>query len=158
MDDLPLRTNYSLKNCAKHAITMTSLSMEELAQANPSTSFVHAYPGIVKTGLMRDFNAVTRAAMGALFSLASPWMVPLEESGERHLFAATSVQYPARGVGATSGVSPGSDGSPGAGAYLLNWDGVPRGNLQVLEKYRQDGVREQVWKHTLGVFKDVCGN
>jgi hypothetical protein len=67
LDDLSLKKNYSLRNCAKHAITMTSLSMEHLALIYSTTSFVHACPGVTKTGLMRDFGAITRTAVSFSF-------------------------------------------------------------------------------------------
>ncbi|KAL3458078.1 hypothetical protein BJX64DRAFT_267402 [Aspergillus heterothallicus] len=144
LEDLPLKDNYSLKNCAKHAITMTSLSMEELARANPAVSFVHSYPGVVKTGVLRDFNPFVQALMSVLFFLAKPWTVPLEDSGERHLYAAT-------GVPKTRAIGEGS-GKP----YLVSWDGEPRGNQNVLGLYREKKIGPVVWKHTQDMFRRIC--
>ncbi|KAL2828382.1 hypothetical protein BJY01DRAFT_228435 [Aspergillus pseudoustus] len=124
---------------------MTSLSLEQLAKANPAVSFVHSYPGVVKTGLLRDFGALAQALVNVLFFLARPWTVPLEESGERQLYAAT-------GVPRNRAVGEGS-GRP----YLVSWDGEPRGNQNVLGLYREKKIGEVVWKHTRDVFRQVCG-
>ncbi|KAL2853173.1 hypothetical protein BJX68DRAFT_52840 [Aspergillus pseudodeflectus] len=144
LEDLALKENYSLKNCAKHAITMTSLSLEELAKANPAISFVHTYPGVVRTGLLRDFNPVTQFLMNVLLFIAKPWTVPLEDCGERHLFAATGVPR-ARTIGEGSGRP-----------YLVSWDGEPRGNQNVLGLYREKKIGPVVWKHTQDVFRRIC--
>ncbi|KAJ5662526.1 uncharacterized protein N7477_010142 [Penicillium maclennaniae] len=157
LDDLSLKSTYSLRNAAKHAITMTSLSMQELAASHPEVSFVHAYPRVVKTGLMRGFGTVTRVAMNAMLVLAKPWLVPLSESGDRHLYAAL-----ARGShrGASTGggdVVPGADGVKGIGAYLLRWDGSAARNQKLLQEYRQNDTGKLVWEHTVGVFESICG-
>jgi hypothetical protein len=154
LDDLPLKNNYSLGNCANHATTMNSLAMEELAASHPATSFIHAYPGGVNTGLLDKM--LGRLGSNALAFLARPWMVPLDQSGERHLYAATSSTYPSRDRKADEAVS-GSDGTKGSGAYLLSWDGSVTGNQKILNEYRSDGTRKTVWEHTLGVFESVCG-
>ncbi|KAL4862891.1 hypothetical protein BDV12DRAFT_178210 [Aspergillus spectabilis] len=143
--DLPLKNNYTLRNAAKHAITMTSLSMEVLARENTSVSFIHSYPGIVKTGVMRDMGVIGRTLMNALFVIAKPLTVPLEESGERHLFAA-------------AGVPKNAAGGEGAGKpYLVSWNGEPRGNESVLSEYREKKTGETVWEHTVDVFQSICG-
>ncbi|RAH69908.1 short-chain dehydrogenase/reductase [Aspergillus aculeatinus CBS 121060] len=145
LDDLPLQTHYSLRNCAKHATTMTSVAMEHLAAAYPQVSFVHSFPGLVRTRLDRDFGTVTKCALAAVMVLAKPWETPLGESGERHLFAATGLRFPARGLGQNGGreVAQGSDGDAGSG--------------ELMRQYRAGGVRERIWKHTLDVFAAVRG-
>lgn len=157
LDDLSLKTHYSLRNAAKHAITMTTLSMQELAAAHPATSFIHAYPGAVKTGIMREFGAVTRVAMSAMFVLAKPWMVPLTESGDRHLYAATSPRFPPRAANGVGDAAPGADRIKGSGAYLLHWDGTNVGNQKVLEEFRKNQTGKLVWEHTVGVVESICG-
>ena len=157
LDDLDLKTHYSLRNCAGHAITMNTLFMQELAATHPSTTFIHAYPGGVKTGIMREFGPVTRAAINALAFLAKPWMVPIEESGQRHLYASTSPKFPPQAAGVTDEVAKGADGQNGSGAYLLTWDGTTTGNQKVLEAARQAKTGKLVWKHTWGIFESICG-
>lgn len=157
LDDLSLKTQYSLRNAAKHAITMTSLSMQELAASHPATSFIHAYPGAVKTGITREFGPVARVAINAMMALAKPLMVPLSESGERHLYAATSPRFPPRGLSGAAGAASGADGTAGSGAYLLHWDGSTVGNQKVLQEFRKNETGKLVWTHTTGVFESICG-
>ncbi|KAL4902291.1 hypothetical protein BDW74DRAFT_62736 [Aspergillus multicolor] len=139
IDDLALKRNYSLSNARTHAITMTSLSLSHLAKANSAVSFTHSFPGVVKTGVIREMGFVTRMVIKAGWVLARPWMVPIEESGERHLFA---------GVGLK-----GSAGKP----HLVGADSEPRANWGVIERYEAEGVGEGVWRHTGDVFGEVCG-
>ncbi|CBF84160.1 uncharacterized protein ANIA_02715 [Aspergillus nidulans FGSC A4] len=138
-DDLSLKSNYSLANARTHAITMTSLSVTELAQSNPSISFTHSFPGVVKTGVIRELGLLGRTIARAGWALARPWMVPIEESGERHLFAAVDQR--------------GEAGQP----HLVGSDSEPRGNWNLLEEFKAKKVGEDVWRHTLNVFEEVCG-
>lgn len=163
LTDLPLKTHYSLKNCAKHAITMNSLAMEHLASAasHPQISFVHSFPGIVGTRITRGLGSVTGLAVNALMVLAKPWEVSVEESGERHLYAATSprfapgAQASGTGVSRTDDVAQGSDGHLGSGFYRLAADGETFAPSRVMQQYREDGTREMVWKHTLDLFAGI---
>ncbi|KAJ5962862.1 hypothetical protein N7501_007803 [Penicillium viridicatum] len=157
MNDLSLKDNYSLRNCANHAITMTSLSMEELASSHPSISFVHAYPGIVKTSILRDNGFLMKTALNALFFLFSPMTVGLEESGERHAYAGTNPSFAPRGSKGGNDTVIGSDGVQGSGSYLVGSDSATVSNQKVLEGYRADGTRASVWKHTLDIFKSIRG-
>ncbi|KAL5000775.1 hypothetical protein BDV10DRAFT_161370, partial [Aspergillus recurvatus] len=138
-DDLSLKSNYSLANARTHAITMNSLSLIELARSNPAISFTHSFPGVVKTGVIRELGVVARMVTRAGWALAQPWMVPIEESGERHLYAAV-------GLG-------GEAGKP----HLVGSDSEPRGNWTLLEEFKAKKVGEEVWRHTLDVFGEVCG-
>ncbi|RDW64360.1 uncharacterized protein DSM5745_09771 [Aspergillus mulundensis] len=158
LDDLSLKHRYSLRNCAKHAITMNSVSMEHLALAYPQISFMHTFPGIVKTRLNRDFGTAARLAISALMVLARPWEIPLEESGERHLYAATSPRFPARMYkGGGTDAAEGSEGYPGSGFYRLSSTGSTYKSSRIMQAYREDGVRDVIWKHTLDVFAKVRG-
>ncbi|CAG7927419.1 unnamed protein product [Penicillium olsonii] len=157
LNDLSLKENYSLRNCANHAITMTSLSMEELAASYPATSFVHAYPGLVKTSLVRDNGSLMKLALNAMFFLLTPMNVPLEESGERHLYAGTNPSFAPQVSTGGEDVAIGSDGVQGSGSYLVGSDSATVSNQKVLEGYRADGTRASVWKHTLDIFKGIRG-
>ncbi|KAE8381492.1 short-chain dehydrogenase/reductase [Aspergillus bertholletiae] len=158
LQDLSLKTHYSLRNCAKHAITMNSLSMEHLASSYPQVSFIHSFPGIVKTSLGRDSHPITKLALNALMVLAKPWEVPFEESGERHLYAATSPRFPPQSCKDNGNdTAEGSDGHTGSGFYRLGSDGSTYKPSKVMEEYRRDGVRDNIWKHTLDIFANVRG-
>jgi len=152
LDDLSLKSHYSLSACANHATTMNSLIVEELATANPKVSFVHTYPGFVKTNLARSFGSLY-----SVFSFAiTPFAVPLGESGERHLYAATSKTFPPLEK-PDAEASIGSTGVKGSGAYLLHWNGESTGKEKLLKEYRAQGVGKKIWEHTLDVFDKICG-
>jgi hypothetical protein len=38
----------------------------------------------------------------------------------------------------------------------LEWDHREVGNEKMLKRYREEGVADRVWKHTLDVYKTVC--
>lgn len=156
LDDLALKKNYGVLNVLKHATTMNSFAAEELAKANPGTSFIHAYPGMVKTNIAQGFGPTMRFIMSGAMTVFSPFAVGLQESGERHLYAATSSAYSPRAKANESSVS-GIDGEKGSGAYRLNWDGSVIGKDSVLKEYRSQGVGKKIWDHTLEVFEKVCG-
>ncbi|KAI9849119.1 MAG: hypothetical protein M1837_005349 [Sclerophora amabilis] len=157
LDDLALKANYSLGKCATHAGTMNSFAAEELAAANSSTTYIHAYPGFVKTNLSRGLGPIMKAATEGILMLVKPWSVPLGESGERHLYAATSKSYPPKSQPEESAVV-GSAGEKGSGAYLISWDGTPCGKDKIMKEYRTQGVGRQIWEHTLDEFHRICGS
>ncbi|MCJ1382097.1 hypothetical protein MMC17_005209 [Xylographa soralifera] len=156
LDDLSLKTHYSLSSCATQACTMNSFAAEELATANPGTTFIHAYPGIVKTNIGRGLGSVMKFAAESLTMLFRPFTVPLGESGERHLYAATSTSYSPKAKPDDSAVV-GSAGVKGSGAYLISWDGSPCGKDKTMKEYREQGIGKQILDHTQDVFNKICG-
>lgn len=153
IDNLDLKEGFSLSKAADHATTMTSFAFEEAAKTNPRTSFVHAFPGLVKTGFFKETGAMVRLGTRLLLALSSPWAVDITESGERHLYAATSGVYPARekdGGVETGGesIKKGSDGEVGNGAYLIGSDGERSANDKVLKELRGRGAGKTIWEHT----------
>ena len=164
LSNLDLKTNFSLGSAANHAITMTDLAFEELAKTNPTVSFVHAFPGGVKTGWIKEASFAIRAASSLAYTLGSPWMIPIRESGERHLYAATSAQYPSNegneaavDVGSEA-VMKGSAGEMGSGAYLVGSANEFRANEGVLNGLRMKGAGPMILEHTLSTFKNVRGS
>lgn len=163
-DNLDLKRDFSLRKAAAHAITMTDFTFEEMAKKSPSVSFVHAYPGAVKTGFAKEAGFAVRAASQVALALLSPWTVGIEESGERHLFAATSAAYPPRagqrcGVEVREGeVKKGSAGQVGSGAYLIGSDGDVRANEKVLKELRSKDAGAKIWEHTMEMFERVRGS
>ena len=155
LDDLSLKTHYSLRNCAKHAITMNSLSLEHLAASFPRTSFIHSFPWLVRTRLGRDFGSFAKLGLNALLLLAKPWEIPLRESGERHLYAATCPRFSPRHGNKDIDLAEGSDGNLGSGFYRVASDGSTYKASFVMQRYREDGVPSKIWHHTQGVFRKV---
>jgi NAD(P)-dependent dehydrogenase (short-subunit alcohol dehydrogenase family) len=155
--DLDLKHNFSLLNAYKHSITMTSLSMEHLANTHPSVSFIHVYPGLVGTNIYTNsFPApISTFYNYVMWPFMWPFSVNLSESGERHLFHLSSARYPAKHAIASQGVpvetadvATGTNGEIGSGAYLLNWKGEVRPSTKVLAQYREQRIPGLVWDHT----------
>lgn len=143
LDDLSLKTHYSAGNALKHATTMNSLMASHLAALNPGTAFVHMSPGMVKTNMLQNMGVPSWINTLAAF-LLTPFCVPIKESGERHLYAATSSAFAPKGNG-------------GRGSYLLDWGDGEVGNERVLKRLGEEGVAEKVWGHTREVYERVCG-
>jgi NAD(P)-dependent dehydrogenase (short-subunit alcohol dehydrogenase family) len=156
-DDLDLKHNYNIVSCAMHSVTMTSLAMEHLA-ASHRTSFVHVFPGLVGTNIYTNSFPQPLAAIYnyGMWPLMYPFSVDIEESGQRHLFHATSERYPhsmAKNSDVTTAhdggrIAMGSDGVFGSGAYLMNWKGETSPAGKKMRKLRAEGMAEKVWNHT----------
>ncbi len=56
-------------------------------------------------------------------------------------------------------IAIGSDGNRGSGAYLATADSedAPTGTGKLMRGYREEGVPEEVWRHTEEVFARVSG-
>lgn len=157
-----------------HNVSMTDLTLESLAQRAPEVSFVHDYPGAVESGFGREVNGWGMRVAIAVFKFVGPlFYVPSKESGERHLFFATSAMFsPASGsasgsglpvpdgVAAAAAAATGTDGVQGSGVYVLHWTGESAGekSLETLARLREDGMRELVWEHTMSEFRRVTGS
>ena len=161
LDDLDLKHSFSVRKAACHAVTMTDFSFEELAKQNPNVSFVHTFPGLIKTGFAKEASFIVKAASNLALSLGSLWTVGIQESGERHLHAATNAMYSPKsgGMGAVESdkttIMKGSNGEIGSGAYLIGWDGEFRANEKMLTKLRHEGAGAAIWQHTLDLFASV---
>ena len=160
--DLGLKKNHTFFNAAKHGITMTSLAFEHLASTHPDTAFVHAFPGMVKTGLFTK-------SFGWLVGLFLDWIVlpllkslttPLEEVAARQLFHLTSARYPPAALGERNeraGVTrpEGVDvANAGKGWYLLDPKGEC-GEGKVVEEMRSEGWPRKVWEHTTALSDEA---
>ncbi|RMY95236.1 hypothetical protein D0864_05388 [Hortaea werneckii] len=161
IDDLDLRHNFTLHACLAHCAVMTDFAVEELARRYPFTSFSHSYPGTVKTGIANELTGPVRLAVKVMYAVMTPWILNVRESGERHFFQMTNKCYPAAQGGV--GIEPpddvsimrGSNGQVGSGAYLIDWDGKPTGDENVLKKYRDLGMPQKVWEHTMAMFQQA---
>jgi hypothetical protein len=148
-DDLDLKKSFGVTRCASHATLMTDFYLEGLAAQHPQTSFVHSYPSAVPTSL-------ARASMVGqiLVKIGSALMVPVEESGERHLYASTHSSFAPKGR-AGEDAATGSDGKKGSGSYWLNWDDEALAPNKKLERTRADGAVEKVTQHTEEVMTAI---
>ena len=124
-------------------------------QQAPTVSFIHDYPGFVKSGLARGTTGITWGLM-TLAQLLSPLLsIPEQESGARHLFLATSARFRAKeGVeeavplGEGVKVARGNDGVEGSGVYSIdqNNDSAGAAVEELLKNYRKEGTMEKVWE------------
>lgn len=171
-DDFPMAnlTPLGFLKMRGHVTSIITLSLETLAKRAPEVTFIHEYPGTVKTGIGREAKGVVLSLMMAIASVLGTWAyIPNDESAERHLFLATSAKYPSRaaaneasGVPLAEGlaVARGTTGESGSGAYSVNWDCESSG-LEVkklLVQLREEGLVEKVWEHTEEEFKRITGS
>jgi hypothetical protein len=164
MDNMDLKKNYTLHACLSHCVMMTDFMMEELAKRYPQTSFSHSYPGTVKSGITNQLTGPIRLGVKVLYSVMTPWILNFRESGERHLFQITSSMYKAAdgaaGIPLDGGldIAVGMDGNKGTGAYLLDWDGRPAGDMAFIKKYRDMNAGPKIWEHTMTALKRAASN
>ncbi|RDL40014.1 Uncharacterized protein BP5553_04354 [Venustampulla echinocandica] len=149
-----------------HIATLITLGLESIARNAPEVSFVHDYPGTVSTALTKNMPGILGYIARASIYFFGRWIcVPLEESGERHLYLATSARFPpASGDGDNSGVPLGdgfdvAQGTTGAGSgvYSVGWDceSASAAVQKLLAGYREKGLPEDIWRHTESEFKRI---
>ncbi|KAK5693065.1 hypothetical protein LTR97_010541 [Elasticomyces elasticus] len=138
-----------------HMASITTLAMEGHHQAAPEVSFVHNFPGSVKSGIDRGSIGPLMRTLKTVFILLAPLVnIPLEEAGDRHLFLCTSARYgagvddEAAGVTLTDGsaLARGTDGQNGSGVYSIDAYGEsakPKVEA-LLANMRQDGMVKKV--------------
>jgi ABC-type sugar transport system substrate-binding protein len=116
-----------------HASSLVTSTLEALAKKAPDVSFIHGFSGPVKSGIVRGAKGAAMFLIKVVFMVIGPLIfIPNEESGERHLFLATSARYPAGmggdaapGVPLAGGVAVarGTSGEAGNGVYSVDWGG-----------------------------------
>lgn len=168
--DLGLELNYSIANVVNHTTTMHTLAFEYIAESNPSISFLHAYPGWVRTDIVNNLFTPKKpgAWYGFLFALVR-WVATLllmlfgisaEEAGERQAFHATNPRYPSRSRLEAQSLEPenvfgvffAECSVPGNGVYRVGWKGEGVSDAKVLGPYREQRLPEKIWEHTISVF------
>src|SRR5699024_4653489 len=121
-----------------------SLAFEDLASRHPSISFIHVFPGIVATQLMKKSAG---AIVGSILSfLTWPISISASESGEWHTFLSTSTEFPSRNM---------SSNQSSVGSYIINYDGKDVTNKTLMAKLREKDFPLTVWKHTLDIFDQI---
>lgn len=150
------------------------MAMEHLATQAPEVSFLHMYPGFVRTP-NQDQPGVFYALVRTIMYVFGRWIcVSLEDSGERSLFHSTSAKYPPQNYRSLEGdpapnhpftagvplpdgvlVAEASEGSQGKGIYLVNWDGEIMPENPLFAKYRANGMKKKIWQHISEEFERV---
>lgn len=136
-----------------HLSTLITLGLEAVSKTAPEVSFIHDYPGTVKTKLS---DSMPEAQLG------TGTFVSLDESGERHLYLATSARFPpVRGeevsLGGAITVALGTTGEIGSGVYSVGSDCESASGAvqELLTGLRENGMVEEVWRHTEGEFRRI---
>ncbi|CAG7935086.1 unnamed protein product [Penicillium nalgiovense] len=164
----------SMINIRGHLVSMTDMALETLAEQAPEVTFINDYPGTVKTGIGREPNTLLVWIITIVLMVIGPLIyIPIRESGERHLFFATSAKYPPRirldaevedssSVPLSEGVevASGTDGKVGSGVYSIHWSGEHAGPkvVKLLAGLREEGMAQKVWQHTVGEFDRIVGS
>lgn len=152
-----------------HLASMITMAHNVLAEKAPDVSFVHNFPGGVKTPFGKGATgvmAVARTALTILGPLFLKYRSP-EDSSVLQLYCATSAAFPPAAAGNAAGVplletmtvSVGADGKPGSGRYNIdeNCEKVPHNIERSLAQAKADGVEERLWSHVLGEIKQITG-
>lgn len=167
-----LRTTFALAS-------LTTLAFEQLAKQYPNVAFVHSYPGGVKTEILDKLMDTAKgwwkylAAFAKMFLspvfwfIGKPFTVSLEETGERHLFLATSAAYPS--AARVGGAVPLVEGLMVQKASVVDEEGIGNGvyrtrpncetaaDKKVLSNARREGLDVLGWRETIKVFERVLG-
>ncbi|GAB7351909.1 hypothetical protein MBLNU459_g2451t1 [Dothideomycetes sp. NU459] len=164
------KNQVGLRGARGHAASLASLSLRALAATALGVAFVHDFPGWVKSGIGRDAKGAVMRAACLVAKLVGPlFYIATKESGERHLFCATSARWPvAKGRDDVSmvplvgevGVARGLDGKYGSGMYSIDWDGESAGAEaeEVISRMEKDGIVEKLWAHTEEEFVRITGS
>jgi hypothetical protein len=154
-----------------HLSSMITMANNVLAKQAPDVSFVHNFPGAVKTTFGRD----AKGALGVALRIAtmifrvvpdSLVFMPAPDCGAYQLYCATSARFsPAQGnavgVPVASGITiaRGTDGQPGGGSYNVNFDGENvSGDIEKhLANAKAAGAEDSLWAHVLGEIQSVTG-
>ncbi|KAF2110513.1 hypothetical protein BDV96DRAFT_202893 [Lophiotrema nucula] len=166
-------TDFQMRNLGMNLIkmrgqaaSMLTLYQEHFATLAPSVSFVHDFPGPVKSNIARG-GGIINLLMRTSAKIIGPFVfIPEGDSGDRHLYLATSSRYSAReggvnGVEVEKGVevARGTDGKVGSGCYTVD-EKCESGNAEivsVLKGLREQGKGEEVWKHLVDEWVRITG-
>lgn len=166
--------NMGFLSLRPHATSMITLTLLAIAKQAPSVSFIHDYPGFVNTGMSRELTGIVPAISKVLLApVMAILKIPIDETGERQLYFATSARFPPREHGADTaegaegialgqgvGTAVGADGTPGGGVYSIDYEaeGTSKKVLGVLEGLNRDGTAAKVWKHVEEEFVRITGS
>ncbi|KAI0508473.1 NAD(P)-binding protein [Xylaria bambusicola] len=138
-----------------HLTSLVTLGIEGVAQGAPEVSFIHDYPGTVKTKLLDIYPEEV---------LKTFEYVPIDECGQRHLFLTTSARFPPAN-GADMGVpledgleiAVGTSGAVGSGVYSVGVDceSASPAVLAILKGMRERGLVDEVRLHTQDEFRRI---
>lgn len=160
----------SMMSARAHISSMVTIALEEIAKKSRGVSFIHDFPGAVKTAILDDLKGIFPMIARSVFKILAPFIcIPIEESGERHLFLATSAKYSAPSTNSSNGsgvpldkddaLATGTNGTLESGVYSIGSDGESSGPKieKLLAEIRNSGLAEKVWQHTESEFTRITG-
>lgn len=166
--------NMGILSFRPHATSMVTLTLLAIAKRSPNVTFVHNYPGFVNTGMSRELTGIVPAITKVLFApIMAMLKIPIDETGERQLYFATSARFPPRNHGTGTvetadmialgqGVNTavGADGTAGGGVYSIDYEaeGTSERVQSLLDGLKKDGTAEKVWKHVEEEFIRITGS
>ncbi|KAG7121186.1 hypothetical protein VDGD_02653 [Verticillium dahliae] len=139
--------------------SLTNLALDRLAAdpANASLSFTHDWPGAVDTGnAYRHWKGPSLWAPLPLTALLKPiyWIMgySFDETGQRHLYLATSGDFGGRGPKIEGVHAESTSGRRGGGLYLLDHRCDAKFKKPAFEKLK-DSAQERVWTRTMEILE-----
>ncbi|KAF5380803.1 hypothetical protein D9757_007126 [Collybiopsis confluens] len=125
LEDLELKKNHTIARCMIAIQTYTDLMMQKLSSEEPSISFSHAYPGIVRTPMMSSSRWWLTIIYYLFYPVISLFSLTSEAAGKVHMAACMA--------------SP-----PGFNSY---------GEMGQSLAYTpaDEEIVERIWKHTVDV-------
>ncbi|EAS30628.1 uncharacterized protein CIMG_06107 [Coccidioides immitis RS] len=138
--------NYSMMKAGVGTATMNSLALHHLAILHPRVSFVHTYPGVVRT---KGWANGGRSFVGlvvkyVLAPLTWPFALSVDEAGDRALYTTTSEQNRVDGSGASQ-------------VILVNWNNDTVQPDRLTREYMTSEMLGKVWDHTEATWKSILG-
>lgn len=158
--------NMPLLKARGHAASLVTAGMMTLAQQAPDVSFIHTFPGPVKSGIGRDMPGIFGVLVRMVSAVVGPiFNIPTDESGAYHLFFTTSPRYPPKDAAgerhqsSTLGFARGIDGNAGSGMYCVDQTGKSAnpGTEALLANLKKDGSVDKVWQLTQDKWKQILG-
>ncbi|KAG6815233.1 hypothetical protein H0H93_010493 [Arthromyces matolae] len=93
LEDLGLKNSFTPFNARAASVTYTDLMIQEFSARNPDITFVHAYPGFVRTPLYSSADtAMFRGILSVMMTLVRPFSTSSAETGEYMLHSILSRQ------------------------------------------------------------------
>lgn len=168
--------NMGILSFRPHSASMVTLTLLAIAKQAPTVSFIHDYPGFVNTGMSRELTGIIPAITKVLFAPVMAMLkIPIDETGERQLYFATSARFPPRNHGTGTGTAEsadmialgqgvstavGADGTPGGGVYSIDYEAEGTSEMVqgLLEGLKKDGTADKVWSHVEEEFVRITGS
>lgn len=165
--------NQGLLTAFAHLVGMTNIFMEEVVRRNAGKiSLSHYYPGNVPTNAASTGNFpwwLKTILTWVIIPLSRPFGVPFEECGQRVLFMASPMRFPALGIDEAvqdntaiaikriDGLEAarGMDGEIGSGAYRVTSDGDAYPQEKRYGELHEKSIADKVYQHTMTVFAEI---